>query len=63
MLDYDRAADKPWTRLTQGDKVKTKLQKYSGKNNCLLNISHAGLHPARTQQLQVSRDGGDDVKL
>ena len=60
VLDYDRAADKPWTRLTQGDKVKK--QKYFRieiNNDFLEIIPHAGLHPAGTQRIQVSRDGGD----
>ena len=66
VLDYDRAADKPWTRLTQGDKVKhsTKAQSFEPqilRSILICLLFHAGIDKTGAQWIQVSGDGGDKM--
>ena len=43
----------------RGQSEKQKYLRIEINNDFLELIPHAGLHPAGTQRIQVSRDGGD----
>lgn len=70
--DYDRRADKPWTRLTAADKVRAAQRKNHWARCCRVRESEldvttclfccSGRHQEGAERVQKHRDGGPRVE-